>query len=71
MDRGRVFDILINDSLLATVHMDGSQGDKFYDVDYPIPQSIIDNAQNGILTVKFAAHKSSIAGGIYYVRLLK
>ncbi len=71
MDKGRVFDILINDSLLATVKTDGSAGNNFYDVDYPIPQNIIDHMENGILNLKFAAHEGSVAGGIYYVRLLK
>ena len=70
-DKDRNFDIYLNNKLLKTVSLDGSEGDKFYDVDYVIPAAIINSATNGTLKVKFAAHKGSMAGGIYYVRLLK
>jgi uncharacterized protein len=70
LDSGRTFDIYVNQQKLATVQMDGSQGDHFYDVDYPLPANLL-NTNPATLTVKFAAHDGSVAGGIYYVRLLK
>jgi len=67
LDRDRYFDILVNENLIASVHLDGSKGNKFFDVDYDIPENI----KKETLTVKFVAKEGSIAGGIYYVRLLR
>jgi hypothetical protein len=69
-DRNRTFDIYINNTLLSTVKLDGSKGDKFYDVDYELPQDLLGDSGR-MLTVKFVAHPNSVAGGIYYVRLMK
>lgn len=71
MDKGRVFDIIVNNTVLATVKSDGSQGNKFFDVDYIIPENILEKSAEGLLNVKFAAHEGSMAGGIYFVRLMK
>jgi len=71
LDNGRTFDIVVNGTLLATVTLDGSKGPIFFDNDYNIPESILEQSKDGITTVKFVAHENSIAGGIYYVRLLK
>jgi len=71
LDRDREFDICLNDTVFATVNLDASTGNKFFDVDYPIAQAVIENIQNGILNVKFTAHQGSLAGGIYHIRLLK
>lgn len=70
LDKNRTFDILINDELIETVSLNGSKGDAFVDVDYEIPNDIVKNS-NGVYNVKFKAHENSIAGGIYYIRLLK
>ena len=71
LDKGRNFDILINNTKIASVQLDGSGGDKFYTVDYKIPAEITKNAKGGVLETKFVAHEGSIAGGIYHVRLLR
>jgi DUF1680 family protein len=70
LDKDRNFDIYINNQLLKTVTLDGSKGDTFFDADYELPEQIINNSANK-LNVKFVAHKGSVAGGIYYIRLLK
>ncbi|GEO03831.1 glycosyl hydrolase [Adhaeribacter aerolatus] len=70
-DKNRSFDIYVNNTLLRTVKLDGVQGDKFYEVDYQLPNEILNKAGSTNLTVKFIAHQNSTAGGIYYVRLLK
>lgn len=70
-DRNRSFDILINGQLLQAVRLEGRQQEGFYDVDYPIPVGMLESMKGDIMTVKFAAHPGSIAGGIFYVRLLK
>jgi len=70
-DKDRAFDILVNGKLLETVKLDGAKGDKFFDVDYTLPEAIKKGAPDGVLTVKFSAHKGSVTGGIYDVRLMK
>jgi uncharacterized protein len=70
-DRNRTFDVFINGQLLTTVQMDDSQEEKFYDVEYELPQNAIPYKEGNILTVRFQARENSTAGGIYYVRLLK
>ncbi|RPD46758.1 glycoside hydrolase family 127 protein [Paracnuella aquatica] len=70
-DRNRTFDIFINGQLLQTVRLEGRQQQGFYDVDYAIPAALLQNLANETMAVKFAAHPGSMAGGIFYVRLLK
>lgn len=69
LDKDRNFDVLVNDVKIATVQLNGDKGNDFYDVDYSLPANV--KSKNGVLTLKFVAAKNSIAGGIYYVRLLK
>ncbi len=70
-DRNRSFDILVNNQLLQTVKLEGRQQEGFYDVDYALPEALLKNMTNGVMTVKFVAQPGSTAGGIFYVRLLK
>jgi hypothetical protein len=71
LDKGRVFDILVNDEKLATVELKGDNGDTFFDVDYSIPDNFLQKSTNDILNIKFVAAENSVAGGIYFIRLLK
>lgn len=70
LDRGRTFDIIINEEKLVTVNLE-DKGAEYYDVEYAIPKNIINVSSNGILNLKFIAAENSVAGGIYYIRLLK
>lgn len=70
-DRGRNFDILLNKQLLATVNLDGSHGDRFVDVDYAIPAEIVQKNANGKMEIVFKAHENSIAGGVFFIRLMR
>lgn len=69
-DRNRDFKILVNDTVIADVRLDGSHGDEFFNVEYPVPAKVADSA-NGVFSVKFEAEPGSVAGGIYEVRLMK
>ena len=69
-DSGRKFNILMNNEVIATVALNGEKGGQFYEVDYPIPADLVDNS-DGILTVKFEAVDQKVAGGIYYLRLMR
>lgn len=69
-DKGRAFDIFLNDELLKTVSLNGAEGDQFYDIDYPLTEKMLSN-QRSKMKLKFVAKPGSIAGGIYYIRLMK
>jgi uncharacterized protein len=71
LDSDRHFDILVNDVKIAEVHLDGSQGDRFFTVDYPIPDEVFQDAADNVLITRFEAHEGSIAGGVYHVRLMR
>jgi len=71
LDRDRTFDVFVNGTLLKTVILDGSGGDQFVEVDYPLPARLTTPAAGNVLTVKFSPKLGSTAGGIYEVRLLK
>ncbi|MEI6945956.1 glycoside hydrolase family 127 protein [Paraflavisolibacter sp. H34] len=66
-DKGRSFDISVNGTVLKTERLE-DKGNAFYDLDYELPEAV---RNSPVLTVKFAAQPGSVAGGIYYVRLLK
>lgn len=70
-DRGRTFDILMNDVKVATQVLDGSRDGDFFSVDYPVPTEVFDNAKDGAYVTKFVAHPGSMAGGVFDVRLLR
>ncbi len=69
-DAGRTFSILLNGVILAEVTLTGEHGAVFHDVDYPIPEALRTGA-DGSYELRFEAAESSIAGGIYGVRLLR
>jgi DUF1680 family protein len=70
-DVGRRFDIVMNDHIIAEVELQAREIEGFYTVSYPIPPALVTSASDGKLTVKFVAKQNSLAGGVYYVRLLR
>lgn len=70
LDRKRTFDIYVNDIKLETVTLNGEKGEGFFNLDFNLPEKIR-SKNNGVLNVRFIAAKNSIAGGIYYIRLLR
>ena len=69
-DRGRNFKILVNEKLITTVSLDGSVGDKFYTVDYPLPSTDTGSTPSK-LNIKILAEDGSETAGIYELRLIK
>jgi uncharacterized protein len=67
----RTFDILLNDQLLTTEHLRSPRPGQFIEVRHAIPGELLAAARGGSLTVKFAAHPGSMAGGIYDIRLIR
>lgn len=68
-DRGHAFDILVNGKVIATQTLDGSKSGKFFQVEYPIPASVL--AGKDKATIRFQAHAGSVAGGLFDARMLK
>ncbi len=72
LDAGRSFTIEVNEQVLAEVTLDGSQGDRFFTVRYPLSEAVKKAGSiEGKLLLKFVAKPGSIAGGIYGIRLLR
>ena len=65
----RVFDILADDTLIATQRLQNNKPGQFFDVEYLIPPEITKDKEK--ITIKFKAHQGAIAGGVYSVRILK
>ena len=65
----REFDILVNETGIATQRLEGKQPGEFIDVAYEIPTSLT-NGQTSI-TVRFQAHPGKLAGGVFGCRMLK
>ncbi len=70
-DKDRKFNILVNNKVVAKVELDGSLGDNFVDVDYPISKNVIEQSKSKLVEIKFVSMPGSLAGGIYGVRLMK
>lgn len=69
-ERNRNFDIYLNNVLLTTVKMVGAGADAFTDVDYALPESLL-QAKPSTVTVKFAAQPGAATANVFEVRLLK
>ena len=69
-DAGRTFDILANDTLLATQTLVAERRGEFVEKTYPLPASVLPPAPDGQVTIAFAA-REGVAGGVYDVRLLR
>ena len=69
-DKNRNFDVYVNAVLVASMNMDGSEGNQFIDKIIELPAAIL-NPKPKILQVIFKAKPNSTITSIYEVRLLK
>lgn len=69
-DAGRSFELLVNGKKIADITLQPQSEDSFYTLDYEIPGDVLKLQKNGKHEVKFVAKPGSLAGGLYYVRLL-
>jgi hypothetical protein len=66
----RNFEIYINEEKLVSENNTGRWNQsKFFDIEYPIPDAMLNDKKN--ITVKFKALPQSTAGAVYYVRLVR
>jgi hypothetical protein len=68
-DKGS-FDLFINGALLKREILNGAKGNTFFDVDYTIPEKLL-NGERGSVEVKFSAAEQSRTPRIFYVRLMQ
>ncbi len=66
---GRVFDILIDGTTLATERLERNKPGQFYDQTYPIPAEW--TAGKDKVVVKFAAQPGGTAGGVFGCRVVR
>jgi uncharacterized protein len=66
-ERGQNFDILVDSVLLASQQLKNDQPGKFFDVEYPVPETL--TKDKSAIRVRFAPHSHSTAGPVFGVRL--
>jgi len=66
-ERGRDFDILVDNVKVATQHLGGDTPAKFIDIEYPLPLALTDKKTE--LKVRFVPHDRSSAGPVFGVVL--
>jgi hypothetical protein len=60
---GRVFDILVNGTVIATQTLTNNVPGQFFSVQYAIPPALIAGKTN--VTIRFQAHAGQMAGGMF------
>jgi len=69
-NRGRTFDILVNNSKVATEDLNKYKDSKFYDIVYPIPSGLTKGKDKVTITFQPALH--NMVGPVYgEVRMMR
>ncbi len=68
-NRGRVFDIWIDDIKLTTENLDKYKESRFYDISYALPIELTKGKKQ--VTIKLAAKKDNSAGPVYGCRMVR
>lgn len=68
-NRGRVFDIFVNDKKIVTEDLNKYKSSRFYEISYIIPQDITAGQSRAV--IKFVPKKNNHAGPVYGVRMVK
>ncbi len=69
-DNGRSFDILANNTKIASQELRNEKPGEFITKRYPIPEEALKAAPNGRVTIKFVATRQ-LAGGLFDVRFMR
>lgn len=67
-NRGRAFDIFIDDELLSSVELVIYKGSKFHKIAYEIPEEFVNEKEQ--VRITFKAHPENIVGPIYGIRMI-
>jgi DUF1680 family protein len=68
-NRGRIFDIFVNDQKIGTEDLGKFRMNKFYDVGYPLPKELTSGKSS--VNVKFVPRQNNSAGPVYGIRMTK
>ena len=68
-DNNRIHDILIDGTMIATQEIKHDHPNKFFDIEYVIPSSLIKGKSS--INVKFQAHEGKTSGDVYGCRVVK
>jgi DUF1680 family protein len=68
-NRGRTFDIFVDDEKIATEDLNKYKDSRFYDIRYKIPSKL--TAGKHAISIRFQPHDKQQAGPVYGVRLVK
>ena len=68
-NRGRVFDIFVNDTKIATEDLNKYKESKFYEIAYIIPETITKN--NSTVKIKIVPKSNNAAGPFYGAKMIK
>jgi len=68
-DNNRIHDILVNGILIATQELKHDHPNKFFDIEYAIPDSLIKGKSS--VTIKFQAHEGKTSGDVYGCRVIR
>ena len=66
-ERGRDFDILVDNVRVATQHLDNDRPGRFFEIDYPLPEALTKGKAK--FQVRFEPHNGKTAGPGFGVRL--
>lgn len=67
-NRNRIFDIMVDGVKVATVDLNKYKSSKFYDISYPVPESLTKSKQQ--VTITFKAVGNNNVGPVYGVRMV-
>lgn len=68
-DKNRKFDIIVDGTVITTVHLQGGQADKFYDKTYAIPTALTQGKSR--VRIRFNAKYHATAGRAFSVRIIR
>jgi hypothetical protein len=68
-DKDRKFDILVDGNKIATEEWIGGKTGKFYDIEYKIPEYLLNGKEK--ITVRVEANYGKTAGRVFGVRIIK
>ena len=67
--RIRTFDVFVSGQRVASQTLDARSESRFFDVEYPLPSSLVAGRQN--VTVRFEATNGNEIGGVFGVRTIR
>ncbi len=70
-ERGRTFDVVVDERVIAKVALEGGKRDEFVDVGYAVPEDVVRAAADGDVVVKFVAREGARTGSVFDVRLVR